>query len=415
MEVQFEREALFKEVWETPMRTLAAKYGLSDNGLRDICHSLTIPVPPRGHWAKKAAGHAVSVPVLPPSNGSGRYTFRSQQCESLLPPDNEAAAWLSEKLAFEAGQANKVVVAPELIRPHPFVHRTAQALADYRRKLEASKKRAESPPKPHHRWQPDYSAFSKPSWRDYVDKGYIELPGEVLPLRVSLETTDRALRLWDALIKACVSRKMEVSIGKGRLLVSQRGITLELRMSERLVRTVLPTKGMSEIDIQFKRNIRHESSGDLRIFVDSFGSDWKAEDNSKCKLEDRLNVILSRIYSTVKARLDFKVARAERNRLEQLAKERRELEQQALAERRRLQEIERQRRADLVTEAENWKRVAIVREYINAVRRYAVEKMLSDERRAALDAWIAWAENAADIMDPLASRVADNESKARSP
>jgi hypothetical protein len=405
MEVQFEREALFKEVWETPMRTLATKYGLSDNGLRDICHALAIPVPPRGHWAKRAAGHAVSAPTLLSSTGPTSYTFRTLQRESLLPPNKELIAWLSEQLAFEGDQANKVVVAPELIRPHPLVHKTAQALAEYRRKLEVSRKRAEAPPKPRDRWQPDFSGFSKPSWRDYVDKGYIELHGEVLPLRVSLEVTDRALRLWDALIKACINRKMNISLGKGRLLVSERGITVELRMSERLIRTVLPTKGMSDIDILFKRNIRHESSGELRIFVDGFGAEWKAEDDSKCKLEDRLNIVLSRIHSKVKLRLDREAEWAERDRLEQLARERRELERQALAEQQRLQEVERQRRADLVAEAENWKHVAVVRDYIDAVRRLATDTMLSYESKVALNAWIAWAEHAADAMDPLTSRV----------
>lgn len=408
MEIQFEREALFREVWETPMRTLAAKYGLSDNGLRDICHAMTVPVPPRGHWAKKAAGHAVLMPALPPATGSTSYRFRPIQRASLLPPNEELVAWLSERLAFEADQANKVSVAPELKYPHPLVRQTIKALDKYRLKLEASRKRAEAPPKPHDRGLPDFSAFSKPNWREYLEKGYVELPGNVLPLRVSLEVTDRALRLWDALIKACINRKMDISLGKDRLLVAERGITAELRMSERLIRTALSTKGMSEIDILFKRNIRHESSGELRIFVGGFGTEWKAEDDSKGKLEDRLNIVLSRIHSKVKLRLDREAEWAERDRLEQVARERRELERQELAERQRLQEVERQRRADLVAEAENWKRVAVVRDYIEAVRRLSTDTMLSYESKVALNAWIAWAEHAADAMDPLASRVANN-------
>lgn len=131
MEFQFERKALFKKVWETPIRTLAAKHRLSDNGLRDICHTLTIPVPPRERWAKKAAGHQVSLPVLPPLIGPESYTFRSKQREFLHSPNKEFAAWLSEKLAFDADQANMIVVAPALIRLHPFVRQTVQALAEY--------------------------------------------------------------------------------------------------------------------------------------------------------------------------------------------------------------------------------------------------------------------------------------------
>jgi hypothetical protein len=60
----FEREQLFGEVWATPVKTLATKYGLSDVGLRKICVALDVPLPPRGYWAALAAGKTISMPVL---------------------------------------------------------------------------------------------------------------------------------------------------------------------------------------------------------------------------------------------------------------------------------------------------------------------------------------------------------------
>lgn len=62
--VSFERQKLFDEVWATPVRTLAKEYGLSDVGLRKICMTLDVPMPPRGHWAKLAAGKSTSKPIL---------------------------------------------------------------------------------------------------------------------------------------------------------------------------------------------------------------------------------------------------------------------------------------------------------------------------------------------------------------
>lgn len=62
--VRFERQKLFDEVWATPVTTLATKYGLSDVGLRKICMTLDIPMPPRGHWAKLAAGKSPPKPPL---------------------------------------------------------------------------------------------------------------------------------------------------------------------------------------------------------------------------------------------------------------------------------------------------------------------------------------------------------------
>lgn len=60
----FERQKLFDEVWATSVKTLAKEYGLSDVGLRKICVTLDVPMPPRGYWAKFAAGKSIPKPVL---------------------------------------------------------------------------------------------------------------------------------------------------------------------------------------------------------------------------------------------------------------------------------------------------------------------------------------------------------------
>lgn len=60
----FERQKLFDEVWVTPVTKLAQDYGMSDVGLRKICITLDIPMPPRGYWAKIAAGKKISKPTL---------------------------------------------------------------------------------------------------------------------------------------------------------------------------------------------------------------------------------------------------------------------------------------------------------------------------------------------------------------
>lgn len=60
----FERKKLFDEVWSTPVTKLAKVYGLSDVGLRKICVTLDVPLPPRGYWQKLAADKAIPKPVL---------------------------------------------------------------------------------------------------------------------------------------------------------------------------------------------------------------------------------------------------------------------------------------------------------------------------------------------------------------
>lgn len=46
------------------MMILAPRYGVSDRGLAKICASHCIPVPPRGYWAKVAAGKRTRKPIL---------------------------------------------------------------------------------------------------------------------------------------------------------------------------------------------------------------------------------------------------------------------------------------------------------------------------------------------------------------
>ncbi len=55
---QIMRSELYLQVWSTPMRKLALKYGLSDVGLAKLCKRHDIPRLERGYRAKKEFGKA---------------------------------------------------------------------------------------------------------------------------------------------------------------------------------------------------------------------------------------------------------------------------------------------------------------------------------------------------------------------
>lgn len=61
------RKELYELVWQTPMSRLATQYGITGNGLAKICDRMKVPCPPRGYWAKKAAGKKV-VTYIPEAN-----------------------------------------------------------------------------------------------------------------------------------------------------------------------------------------------------------------------------------------------------------------------------------------------------------------------------------------------------------
>jgi len=58
------REELFALVWERPAREIARELGISDVALGKLCRKLQVPKPPRGYWAKIAAGRKPRQPPL---------------------------------------------------------------------------------------------------------------------------------------------------------------------------------------------------------------------------------------------------------------------------------------------------------------------------------------------------------------
>ncbi len=60
------RQALYDAVWAQPMTRLSKEFGVSDVGLAKACRKLSVPIPPRGYWARKAAGKPVIQAALPP-------------------------------------------------------------------------------------------------------------------------------------------------------------------------------------------------------------------------------------------------------------------------------------------------------------------------------------------------------------
>ncbi len=61
----YNREKLYKQVWEKPVSSVAKEYGVSDTALAKTCRRLCIPLPPRGYWAKVHAGQSPEIPDLP--------------------------------------------------------------------------------------------------------------------------------------------------------------------------------------------------------------------------------------------------------------------------------------------------------------------------------------------------------------
>lgn len=60
-----DRAALFEQVWAEPLATVAARIGLSPNGLAKLCDRLLIPRPGRTYWFMDEPSRAAAKPSLP--------------------------------------------------------------------------------------------------------------------------------------------------------------------------------------------------------------------------------------------------------------------------------------------------------------------------------------------------------------
>lgn len=69
------RERLYEEVWSEPMTTVAARYDVSSSFLARVCARLSVPRPPRGYWARLAAGMKPKCPTLPEAKPGGELEW----------------------------------------------------------------------------------------------------------------------------------------------------------------------------------------------------------------------------------------------------------------------------------------------------------------------------------------------------
>jgi hypothetical protein len=170
-DLTFTREKLYAEVWSRPVMQLAKEVGVSDVAVAKICRRLWVPVPPRGYWARIAAGHTPRKPPLPPRGEGtpGSHVFRRWRA-----PEGAVASTVTDD------DAPSVTVPLTLEKPHALVRKSQSYLA------RAAK------------------AFDIPA----------RPPEEALDVAASEASLDRALRVMDALLKALEERGHRVEVKK---------------------------------------------------------------------------------------------------------------------------------------------------------------------------------------------------------
>ena len=133
--IELRRDALYEQVWTTPISRLAQTYGLSDNGLRKICRKLHVPTPGRGYWTKRQHGRdVVPTPLsdLPDGAPDVHVIHRQPAAPEDEAPEDEASKELPAGEARRAPvlEVASITVPSRLRAPQPLVARTREAFKE---------------------------------------------------------------------------------------------------------------------------------------------------------------------------------------------------------------------------------------------------------------------------------------------
>jgi hypothetical protein len=375
------REQLHALVWETPMRQVAPTLGLSDVGLAKACRKMKVPLPGRGHWAKKAAGRPVRRVPLRPLPANDHETPRQLESKpeggrEKSPAAPPLPAPVAEQIQFESEPKNRIRVVDSLRSAHPLVLRARDV-------LRGSAK------------APD----------DYVRNWGVRH----LDIDVSKAALTRALRIMNAVVKAFEKRRWEVSVGTREerstlVTVMQQKISVGIREPRKQVQNE-PAKPKrlftGEWYTPYQSKYREEPSGRLSLVVrNNWGNavDKSVSDTKTRGVEERLNQFMVLVVKVAHERAEW-----ERSRIEAELR-RREDEQVRLAEQRK-RELEAARVAALEAQADRWRRSRTLADYLAAVRAHMASVRPDEAQARELEAWLDWAERQARAMDPLSGGI----------
>lgn len=376
MTKEVNRKQLYNLVWSKPMNTLAKDYGLSGRGLAKLCQRNNIPVPPRGYWAKRAAGQKVQKAPLPvldnpepdtaillketkPAETAAAASRKKE--ESVLP------ASIQEALDKERLPENRIKVPATMHNPHPIIDR----------RIKAEKREA---------------AFDK-------KYGGTSFRSPVTPLQ------RREWRIRSTLFRALEQRGFKISEGEKNhyshkdlcICFADDKVSFHIREYIKQSRRNLTDKEKEEnfrYAPEQKWTNTYDPTGTLEIILfpgeESYSKIKIREDDNK-PFEEKLNEVVIKIIEMMWCAQSNRLAREEKERLWRQEEQARYLRQQAVAN-------EQKRKDHLERKAFAWKRAQLIREYITAVEQAQQQGQL-DIDDAELGQWRRWAIGHADSMD----------------
>jgi hypothetical protein len=365
---RYDREELYRKVWEQPLLKVAEEYGVSAVALGKTCRKLSVPVPGRGHWAKLAHGHAGAERPLLPNVDKLPVIYRVPVAprKPTNSDQNEPELAAIDKL-LSSGVLNPPAIDPNA-RPHPLIRNTASQLRSRSRK----------------------------------DENGILLPRETggLDVKVSEGMLDRALEVMAQVLAVLERQSFTVEVSEqGRTVVLIKGEHVSFGIEEPIRRVITQKARVPDPTDRWDYDevVTDEPAGKLALIIHS-GTCDRHDQRTRwrdAKVQRVENLIPDFVAGLMRIAVALRRQEDERKRRE-AEEEKREQEMAQLQE-----DIEKEEKKlkQLNTWIGEWESAERMRRFIAT---YAKKTLSwSAEKQPKRKAWIEWATQQADRTDPF--------------
>lgn len=355
-------DELFDRVWNAPLWKVAKDIGISNLHLHKACVRLGIPLPTRGHWQKPASKRPSKPKLKTLGALSSRVTFE------VTEKDDSA-----ETRRLRPDPKPEIQVPETLTKPHPMV-----------------------------------AAFLKAAKRARIDRGRLVLDfKEHLKIKVTPDCLDRACRIMDALMKGTEHAGYSWSVApSGDTTIICNGESMRFQLVERVAKRGSPETLEPRRHSRYSQRTDHAampgyiwaSTNELAITINEFTDvpvrmNWR--DTMAATLESKLSDMVAQLPLIAEALKD------KREKWEAWQQER-EHTKQLQEEAKRQAEGLRLLRQRLVANMTRWEESKRIRQFCDAVE--SDPPAFDGPEQAA---WLAWAREQADLLDPLKSQQSE--------
>lgn len=425
--ITLSRSKLYDLVWTKPVTELAKDFGISDVALAKRCRAINIPLPPRGYWARVAAGQKPKRPALPPF-GTPSPAKRPSGVPQAASPAHLPSYVTTRDADGRPSDEPAVNFDPDRTTPgaSPTISLADTVLPTVGVAPTTSLAAA--------------TDIVKRTARHYKHPNRVDLTftrgeahGPILHVAVAPETLERALLFADTFLKAAAEQGWHLvppeepepsrygyssapkpsPTGPQFAELEIDGKRIQFQIEERYELRDLPFTATElarqKRDPYFRPERRTETlwSGRLRFKRPRPDYFYHLDGKSWFETKTRtLDVLIPRILADLRAVAARMQEVDEEREREQLERERQERLRKELAERR---ETNLKFICELERQAGAWHRAQFLRRYVRAARRaLGAESITLDFDDKPID-FLAWAEHYVDQLDPLSATDHDSD------